>query len=207
LAADELVRVRQAGGLFDIAQPRLGPAVRDVFGERPVKERGILGHQRQSGAQGGLCHLGNVLPVDQNTAVRNVVEAVEELDECGFAGAGMADQANSFTGPDHQREITEHRRQMPAVMESDAVEDDGASRYVQRLGIGTVFDAERLVLQAHHLLHFVDAALKVGDMMSHVAEVAVHDEIAGQNQGDVTQVGIPAKPNAKSGMNPNGIPG
>src|SRR5690348_7919262 len=76
---------------------------------------------------------------------------------------------------------------MRTVLECDAIENNRASRNFQRLCMQAVFDPERLMLQPHHLLHFVDAALKIRHMLAHVAKISVHDEIAGQDKSHIAQ--------------------
>ena len=63
-----------------------------------------------------------------------------------------------------------------------------------RLRIGTVRDAERLVHDRDQLLHVVDRALEVADVHADFAQVALQHEERGEHQRDVARVRLAAGP-------------
>ena len=82
------------------ASPALGAAVADVVAQTAVQERGVLRDHRDAGAQALLGDARDVLAVDQDAARLGPVEAEQQVHQCRLAGAGMADQADAFAGPD-----------------------------------------------------------------------------------------------------------
>ena len=76
--------------------------VGDVFRQRAMEEQRLLRHQRELRAQRDLRRPGNLLPVDQDAALIQIVEPLQQLDEGRLAGAGVADQAHAFARLDAQ---------------------------------------------------------------------------------------------------------
>ena len=91
-------------------------------------------------------------------------------------------------------EIAIERRQVLAVLEGDIAEADRPRLDRDRLGLGTIRDAERLVHDRDQLFHVVDRALEVAHVHADVAQVALQHEERGQHQRDVARVGLAAGP-------------
>ncbi len=83
----------------------IGPAVEDVVADRAVQQRGVLRHQADLAAQRILRDVGDVLPVDEDAAALDVVEAQQQVDQRRLAGARAADQPDLLAGRDGQRQI------------------------------------------------------------------------------------------------------
>ena len=93
--------------------------------------------------------------------------------------------ASNSASPDTQREVPEKGNQMAPVPERDVFEYNSAARHRQIRHIRTVFHTEVFGLQAHHLFHFIGAALKVRHVLAHVAQIAVHNKITREDEGHV----------------------
>ena len=93
---DELAAVRRVRGLPDLVVAGLGARVADVLDQRAVEQRDVLRHDRDGLAQALLRDLGDVLPVDQDAPRLDVVEALQEREERGFAAAGGADETDAL---------------------------------------------------------------------------------------------------------------
>ena len=76
----------------------------------------------------------------------DVVEARQQVEDRGLAGAGGADERDRFAGLDGEAHAVERRR--VAIGEGDVVELDAAVRDGERLCAGAVDDGGRLVEQA-----------------------------------------------------------
>ena len=72
-----------------------------------MEEQRLLRHQGKLRAQRHLRRPGNLLPVDQDTALIQVVKPLQKLDEGRLAGARVADQAHAFARLDAQGEVIE----------------------------------------------------------------------------------------------------
>src|SRR3984893_9156876 len=74
-----------------------------------MKQRDLLRHDRNGGAQAVLGHHTNVVAVDQKTAAIDVEEALHQTDQGRLAGAGWTDQTDMLTAFDPQTEAAKHR--------------------------------------------------------------------------------------------------
>ena len=79
------------------------------------------------GAQALLGDVGDVLPVDQDAAALDVVEAQQQVDQRRLAGAGAADQPDLLAGLHVERQVVDDAR-LAAVVEADVLEADVAAR-------------------------------------------------------------------------------
>src|SRR3546814_11526142 len=72
---------------FDLGITGLRPSIADVVSDRVVEEHRVLRNHADNGTQRLLRHVANILPVDQHTSARYVVEAEENTRDGGFARA------------------------------------------------------------------------------------------------------------------------
>ena len=72
-------------------------------------------------------HLGDVLPVDQDAALLQRVEAQEQIDERRLAGARRADQPDLLARADRERQVADDAVAL-AVAEGHVLERDRALR-------------------------------------------------------------------------------
>ena len=166
--------VRELGGAHDLLVARLRPAVADVFADRAMQQRGVLGHHGDLRAQRFLGQAGNILAVDEDGAAFEMKEAQQQIDHGRFAGAGAADQADLLAGMDRQVEILQHAG-LAAVAEIDVLEVDAAGAHRQRPRIVRIGQLQRLRDGDHALLHHADILEDLGDahgdLARHVGEL------------------------------------
>ena len=176
---DEGGRLGLIGGGADFGFGGPGAAVADVVADRPVQQRGILGYHGDLGAQAFLGDAGDVLAVDYDAAGFGAVEAEQQVDQGGFAGAGMADQADALARCDVEVEVVQDTA-CRTVAEADVVEADGALLHVQFGGAVGVGHLARHGDGAHAFLHHADIFEDHGDV---VANPAGHvGDLPGQRQ-------------------------
>ena len=108
-ALDELVRLGAPRSRHHLRIVGVRAAVEDVVAHRAMQQRGVLRDHADLRAQAVLRDVGDVLPVDQDAAALDVVEAQQQVHDRALAGARAADQADLLAGPDVQREIVDHR--------------------------------------------------------------------------------------------------
>ena len=73
-----------------------------------MEQRNVLRHHRDRLAQALLGHPGNILAVDRDAALLDVIEALQQREQRGFAAAGLAHKADPLSGLDAQAEALEH---------------------------------------------------------------------------------------------------
>jgi hypothetical protein len=83
------------------------------------------------------------------------MQALNQLDERGLAGAGAPDQTDAFAGANLNREAIVERRIVPAIVERHIVEHDPAAFDLDRCGVNRIGNADFLVMDRHQLLHVV----------------------------------------------------
>ena len=140
-AADEAVGVDGGDGALDVAARQRRPAQADVVGDAAREEIHVLQHQAADAAQLGEVELADVDAVDEDAPALDVVEAQQQADDRGLAGAGRADDADPLPGRHLERDVAQHpvesrhrlggigrRRGVDAVGEPDVLEHDVAAR-------------------------------------------------------------------------------
>ena len=85
---DEIVGVRQFGGLDDLFAGGVGGAVGDVGGDGVVEEDGFLSDGSDDGADVGDFVVPDVVAIDEDLAGGDIVEAGEEVGDGALATAG-----------------------------------------------------------------------------------------------------------------------
>src|SRR5438270_2970703 len=76
---DELVRVRAAGGIFDVGVRGVVPSVGDVVANGAVEEEDVLLHDGEQIAIGTQPKVTNVGAVEEDAAARGIVESGDEV--------------------------------------------------------------------------------------------------------------------------------
>ena len=105
--------------------------------QRAGKKKRILQHDAEKVPQILEIDFANVHAIEQNLAALNIVEAQQELDDGGLAGAGMADDGERMPGLDAEGNVAQNpvfffRSCAAVVGEPDIAELDFAPRLGQR---------------------------------------------------------------------------
>ena len=131
------------------------PAVEHVLADRAVQQRGVLRDEADLLAQRILRDLRDILPVDDDAAGLDVVEAQQQVGDRRFAGARAADEADLLAGLYRQRQVLDDAALL-AVVERDVLEADLAARHLQLHRVGRVDEILRPRDRLHALLHGAD---------------------------------------------------
>ena len=99
---DEITDLSAAGGNAHVFFAGVGAAIQDVVAHGAVQQRGVLRDHADGRAQTFLRDMGDILPVDEDTAALHIVKAQQQVDQRGFARAGAPDQPHFFAGADVQ---------------------------------------------------------------------------------------------------------
>src|SRR6185295_6196458 len=124
---DELVGVREPGGLLDFGARGVGLAVGDVLPDRLVEEDRLLLDVADLVTERLQRVRPQVLSVDPDRAFRGIVEARDEVDQRRLAFAGRADDRAHLAGRDFEVDVREDEL-VRLVAESDMVEGDVAGK-------------------------------------------------------------------------------
>ena len=178
-AFDEAVDVRGACGGLDLFPRRLGAAVADVVVDAVVEQHRVLRNDADGAAQRGLGQLAQVVAVDGDAPLADVIEAVQQARQGGFARTRMADHRHGAAGGNLEVHAVQD---LPArvVAEAHALEAHGGPAAVQGHGIRRVLHILALVEQAEQAFH-------VGQRLFHFA---VHHAEQEQRRGQLQQVGV-----------------
>ncbi len=160
---DEAVGMGEARRALDLVVAGIELAVGDVVADRAVQQRGVLRHHADLGAQAVLRHPRDVLPVDQDAAAFEVVQAQQQRHDGRLAGPARAHEPDLLPRRHPQREVVENAAALLAVMEPHPLEADLAAIHHQRRGVRRVHQPVRLGDGAHRLLEH-----------AHVLEHAAH---------------------------------
>ena len=123
----------------------------------------------------------DVLPVDEDTASRHLVEAGDEVAERRLAAAGRADQRQTLTGLDVKADVVEHLVVVVRVLEADVLEADGARAGLQGLCVLGILDGHRGV---HDLRKALDAGHAALELLGELNDAAD----GGDEGGDVEHI-------------------
>ena len=157
----------------------VGPGEADVVEDGAAEEERLLRHDGQLLAQRALRDVAHVVAVDEDLARLRVVEAGEQLDDCGLAGAGGADERDGPAGRDDQVDVVQHGL-VRVVAEGDVAELDLPVRVrqvhgigcIEHVGVGVDHRVDLLdrrhrglegVVELAELLQRVEEAVQVGD--------------------------------------------
>ena len=95
---DEGVGVGETGGLFDLGLGGPGSTVGDVVGDRTTEQEDLLRDERELIAEIGERVVPGVAAVDDDAAPGGIVEAEQEGEQGGFAGAAGSHDGDLLTG-------------------------------------------------------------------------------------------------------------
>ena len=136
---DEVVGVGGPGGALDLLRRRAHLAIGDVRLDRVVEQEGVLGDDRDLVPERGLRVAPNVDAIDEDPALRDVVEARDEVRQGRLAATAHSDERDHLAAPDGQADVLE-RHLAVLVAEPDVVELDRLTEIVQRERVRRVRD-------------------------------------------------------------------
>ena len=124
--ADEGVDVRRLGGRDDLGFGRALLAVRDVVPDRAGEQPGVLKDHAERPAHVVAWDLSSIDLVEADAPGPDVVEAHEQVDDGGLAGARRTHDRHGLAGPNLEVEIADQRI-VGLVAEVDVLQRDGAA--------------------------------------------------------------------------------
>ena len=122
-AAHEPVHEGGPGGGEDLLLGGVRPAVGDVVPDGAAEEPGVLEHHADPAAQVVAAHRGDVHPVEGDPPGVQLVEAHDQVDQRGLAGAGRPDDGHRVPRLGDQRQVVDQRL-VRLVPEGDVLELD-----------------------------------------------------------------------------------
>ena len=105
--ADKVVGVCSLRGGNDLLVRGIQTAIADVLHDRALEQPGILQHHAEALAQVAAVKVPDVVAVQQDFAGIHIIEPHEQLDHCGLARAGGADDGDLLAGLDIAAEIVD----------------------------------------------------------------------------------------------------
>jgi len=105
--AGEVVHMRRLRGSDDLLIRGAGAPVADVLHDGAVEEPRILQDHAKQAAQIRAPEVLDVVPIHQNRAAVHIVEAHEQLDHGGLAGAGGSDDRDALPGVRVEGEVVD----------------------------------------------------------------------------------------------------
>ncbi len=165
------MRERGFGGGLDLAAARALGAIGDIGGDGVGEQRGLLRHEREARAERREIGLVDGDAVDLDLAGVGIVEAEQEREDRGLAGARWADKGDPLARLDGEAHPIERARLRPQrIGEGDIGEGDLAPRRGgQRLRMRRRFD---LRLDLQQLAQALGRAGRLADLAPYLAELA-----------------------------------
>ena len=167
---DEGVGAGEVRGGGDLFVGGVGAGDLDVLLDGAAEEHAVLEDDADLAAEPGWLYLRDVDAVDEDAAALGEVEALDELGEGGFAGAGAADDADLGARRDAEAEAFEDVAAVRRVAECDVLEGDVALERGQRGAAGV---EGRLGLFVHDVAEAVHGDARLLEVLPHVDEA--HD--------------------------------
>ena len=141
-------------------------AVADIIHNRAGKQVGILQNNAKGAAEIRLFNLGDIDAVIADLTILNIIKAVDQIGDCGFARAGGADKRDLLTRLSIQLDIVQHHF-IVRIAEIHTVQHDGALQFLVGYGAvrlmrmfpcpnagSVVCLCNRAVLMLHGVYHF-----------------------------------------------------
>jgi hypothetical protein len=107
-----------------------------------MKHRDILWHDADSVAQAILRNARYVLAIEENLSALDIVESLQQCEQCRLAAAGMTDKANLLAWHQVEREIMENLLAV-RISEIDMVELHAGATPNKWLSFGMIFQFVR----------------------------------------------------------------
>jgi hypothetical protein len=161
LGYDEVMRVGGAGGSLDFLVRSVETPVADVGTNRVGEEQGFLGDETNLAAQAGERDVTQVVTIDGDCAGSHVIEAGDEVGECGLAGAAGADEGDDLAGLDMEGDILEEGN-AGDVVKVDVVEADRTGDGGQGNRVWLFPDFGRAVKQTEEAFGSAEGRLELG---------------------------------------------
>ena len=179
---DKAIGPCQPGSLLNFLPGGTGLAIGDVLGHRAAEQVHVLLHDADVLPQALQGDMADILPVDEDAAVRHLVKAGDQVAQGGLAAAGSAHQRQTLPGVDVQTDVVQHLVVVIRVLKADILEPDRAGAGLQGHGV-------RGVLNGHRGVHDLGKALNTGHAALELLG-KFHDAPDGGNEGgDVQHVG------------------
>ena len=126
---DEVVRVGGVGGGNQVRLAGVGAAETQVVLDRAVEQVGVLRHDGDHPADRGRVERAQVLPANADRAALRVMQAQQQADDRGLAGAAGADDADALACGDAEGQALVGGASAAGIGEADIFEGDaGAGR-------------------------------------------------------------------------------
>ncbi len=129
---EEVEAAEGVAGLFCLRAGGVGPGEAEVVEDGAVEEEVVLADDGHLGAEGLEGEGLDGVAVEEDEAALAVVEARDEVDEGGLAGAGVSDEGDGLAGLGGEGEVVEDRA-IGVVAEGDGAELDAGAEAV---GVG-----------------------------------------------------------------------
>ena len=151
-----------------------------VVGHIAAEQKGVLQHHPEAAPQQGHRQLPDVHPIEQDPAGLGLVEATEQANDRGLAGAGGPHDRHMFSRGDAEGEVFEDRI-VAAVSEAHVLEHhlagSGGGPLLHRppsqrtpLGRWQVGDLDRLLQEFADPLHGRQPSLDLGEPLCQLAQ-------------------------------------
>ena len=135
---DEVVRLGRASRGLDLRVARIRTAVGDVGADRLGEQEALLERDTDRVPQRVQRDVAYVVPVEQHSSRRRIVEARQQRGQRRLSAAARADDRDAFARRDVQRQLVQHGS--VAEVETDVVEPDVATHVRQFDRVGRVGD-------------------------------------------------------------------
>src|SRR5258707_1451601 len=182
---DEIGKADFANGVLDGVAVDVGSSEADVGFDGAGEEEGVLKNDAEKAAQVLEIDFADVNAVEQDLAALNVVEAKEERDERGFAGAGVADDGEGLPGLHAEGDIAEDpivfaRIGNGAITEPDVAKFDFAAGIFEANGVGRRRNVGGLIEQLENALGSGHGGLQEVEFFAEVLDWA--EEARGEHR-------------------------
>ncbi len=183
---DEIVRVGHFGGGDDLLFGSIRAAIGDVGADGAVEQGGILRDHADVAAEAVLRDFRDVLVIDGDGAIGEFVEAQQQVDQCAFARAGVADEADLLACRDGEVEVFDDRIGLRVIAEGNVVKADLPAFYVQRFGLLGIGECVRLDEHLHGFFGGAQLLEECGEFAGYPARLIGEHDRDGDDHGDRT---------------------
>ena len=121
---DEVVRVGGAGGGGEVRLAGVGAAEAEVVLDGAVEQVGVLRHHGDHLPHGARVERAQVMPADPHRAALRVVQAEQQANDGGLAGAAGSDDADAFSGGNAEGQAVMRGAPAAGIGEAHGVERD-----------------------------------------------------------------------------------